>query len=128
MTQPNTIELAKQGDTGAINTLVNEWLNSPSIKTKTTLKQDCLQIMLESAKVPEQQTLVPPIRDALMNLNIQSITKVKIYGRETGEDFPDWQQEFELEVKLNSSLSVPQTDGKLSVQKPSFFNSLFGAD
>ncbi|AFZ25356.1 hypothetical protein Cylst_3193 [Cylindrospermum stagnale PCC 7417] len=127
MTQPNTIELAKQGDTDAINTLVNEWLNSPSIKTKTTLKQDCLQIMLESAKVPEQQSLVPLIRDALMNLNIQSITKVKIYGRETGEDFPDWQQEFELEVKLNSSLSLPQTDGKLSVQKPSFFNSLFGA-
>ncbi|BAY74979.1 hypothetical protein NIES25_13960 [Nostoc linckia NIES-25] len=59
MIQLNILELAKQGDTNAINNLVNEWLGTPSITTKTTFKQDCLQVMLESDKVPEQQLLVP---------------------------------------------------------------------
>ncbi|AFY34177.1 hypothetical protein [Calothrix sp. PCC 7507] len=142
MTQPNILELAKQGDTTAINTLVNEWLNLPSITAKTTLKQDCLQIMLESQEVPEQQSLVPLIHNGLISLNIESIKKVKIYGRETGEDFPDWQQELAIELPSNSPALISHTeneiesstaitettvDSQLSVQQPSFFGSFFGA-
>ncbi len=90
MTQLDILELAKQSDTNAINSLVSQWLNSPSVTAKTNLKQDCLHIMLESFKVSEQQSLVPLIHNELINLGIQSVKKVKIYGRETGEDFPDW--------------------------------------
>ncbi|BAY11437.1 hypothetical protein [Calothrix sp. NIES-2098] len=141
MTQLNTLELAKQGDTNAINTLIIEWLGLPSITAKTSLKQDCLQVMLESANIPEQNSLVPLIHHGLIDLGIQTLKKVKIFGREAGEDFPDWQQEFELEVQPNSPSSTPQadvdtesataitkttTDNQLSVQQPSFFDSLFG--
>ncbi|WP_017653899.1 hypothetical protein [Fortiea contorta] len=141
MTQPNTLELAKQGDTTAINTLVSEWLNLPSITAKTTLKQDCLQVMLESTSVPEQQSLVSLIHDGLISLNLQSVKKVKIYGRETGEDCPDWQQELAIEVLSNLSASLPHVDSEtesatvitqttvdsqLSVEQPSFFGSFFG--
>lgn len=142
MTQLDILELAKQGDTNAITTLVNQWLNLPSITAKTSLKQDCLHIVLESAKVSEQQSLVPLIHDALINLGIQSVKKVKIYGKETGEDFPDWQQELELKVQLNTHSSIAQvnvdiassnaitkttTDNQLSLQKTSFLGSFFGA-
>ena len=48
MIQLNILELAKQGDTNAINTLVSQWLNLPIITPKTSFKQNCLQIMLES--------------------------------------------------------------------------------
>jgi uncharacterized protein (DUF697 family) len=141
MTQLNTLELAKQGDTNAINTLVIEWLGLPSITAKTSLKQDCLQVMLESANIPEQNSLVPLIHHGLIDLGIQTFKKVKIFGREAGEDFPDWQQEFELEVQPNSPSSILQADiviqsstaitkttadSQLSVQQPSFFDSLFG--
>lgn len=142
MIQLNILELAKQGDTNVINSLVNEWLGTPSITTKTTFKQDCLQPMLESDKVPEQQLLVPLIHNGLISLSIGSVKKVKIYGREIGEDFPDWQQEFELELEPNSPLLIYQTDvnlesssaitkttadSQLSLQQPSFFGSLFNA-
>ncbi|WP_320073152.1 hypothetical protein [Nostoc sp. MG11] len=98
--------------------------------------------MLESAKVSEQQSLVLLIHDALINLGIQYVKKVKIYGKETGEDFPDWQQELELKVQLNTHSSIAQanfdiacsnaitkttTDSQLSLQKPSFLGSFFGA-
>ncbi|MEH1908791.1 MAG: hypothetical protein V7L05_03795 [Nostoc sp.] len=138
----NILELAKQGDTNAINTLVSQWLNLPIITPKTSFKQNCLQIMLESIEVPVQQLVVPVICDGLISLGIQSFKSVKIYGRVTGEDFPDWQQEIELEALVNSSVLTPQTnievksliaitktktDNKLTVQKPSFLGSLFGA-
>ncbi|MBN3941153.1 hypothetical protein [Nostoc sp. NMS9] len=141
MIQLNILELAKQGDTNAINTLVSQWLNSPRITSKTSFKQNCLQIMLESIEVPAQQLVVPVICDGLINLGIQSFNNVKIYGRVTGEDFPDWQQEIELEALVNSTILTPQTnievessiaitktktDNKLTVKKPSFLGSLFG--
>lgn len=142
MIQLNILELAKQGDTNAINTLVNQWLNLPRITPKTSFKQNCLQIMLESIEVPVQQLVVPLIYNGLINLGIQSFKNVKISGRVTGEDFPDWQQEIELEALVNSAVLTPQTDievkssiaitktttdNKLTVEKPSFLGSLFGA-
>ncbi|MBE9217602.1 hypothetical protein [Dolichospermum flos-aquae] len=127
MNQSNHSELAKSGDINAINNLVNQWLHSPSITVKTTLKQDCLQIMLESAKVPEKESIIPCIRDNLLNLSIDSVKKVKIYAREAGEDFPDWQEELEFNYTLNYTLIVQKTESQLSTQKPSLFNSFFGA-
>jgi len=127
MNQSNHSELAKSRDINAINNLVNQWLHSPSITVKTTLKQDCLQIMLESAKVPEKESIIPCIRDNLLNLSIDSVKKVKIYAREAGEDFPDWQEELELNYTLNYTLIVQKTESQLSTQKPSLFNSFFGA-
>ncbi|MBN3926696.1 hypothetical protein [Nostoc sp. NMS4] len=141
MIQLNILELAKQGDTNAINTLVSQWLNLPKITPKTSFKQNCLHIMLESIEVPVQQLVVPVICDGLISLGIQSCKKVKIYGRVTGEDFPDWQQEIELEALVNSSVLTSQidevessiaitkttTDNKLTLQNPSFLGSFFGA-
>ncbi|MEH1889086.1 MAG: hypothetical protein V7K92_06290 [Nostoc sp.] len=141
MIQLNILELAKQGDTNAINTLVNQWLNLPRITPKTSFKQNCLQIMLESFEVPVQQLVVSLICDGLIHLSIKCFNSVKIYGRVTGEDFPDWQQEIELEALVNSTVLTPKTNidvessiaitktkkNKLTVKKPSFWDSLFEA-
>ncbi|MEH1871499.1 hypothetical protein [Nostoc sp.] len=42
MIQLNILELAKQGDTNAINSLVSQWLDLPKITPKTSLKQNHL--------------------------------------------------------------------------------------
>ncbi|MBD2197244.1 MULTISPECIES: hypothetical protein [Calothrix] len=139
MTQLNTLELAKQGDANAINTLIIEWLGLPSITAKTSLKQDCLQVMLESENIPEQNSLVPLIHHGLSDLGSQTFKKVKIFGREAGEDFPDWQQELELQPDSSAStlqadvvtesvtvVTTTKEDSQLSIKEPSFFDSLFG--
>jgi len=54
MTQLNIVELAKQGNTNAINTLLMQWLNLPNITAKTNLKQDYFQVMWEDI-LPELQ-------------------------------------------------------------------------
>ncbi len=103
MTQLN-IDAPAQTDVNAIANLLNQTLQCQGIAAKAALKDVCLQIMLESVQVPDEQVVVLLIRDRLINLDIQSGKKVKIYGRQIGEDFPDWQYEFDLEEQVNLSL------------------------
>jgi hypothetical protein len=96
MTQPNILVLAKQGDAKAIAALMNRQLKPKGITTKVALKDGCLQIILESDQVPDQQALVVWVRKSIICLGAESIERVKIYGRQAEEEFPAWTQEFEL--------------------------------
>jgi len=102
MTQPNLLELAKQGNANAIATLINRQLQPKGISAKAEVKNGCLQIMLESAQVPKEQAMVAFVRKGMMGLGTSSIKKVRVYGRQIGEDFPAWTQEFLLGTKLPS--------------------------
>lgn len=101
--QPNPVELAKQGDVRAIAFLINRSLQSKGIVAKPVLRDSCLQIMLEAAQVPDQQTLATFIHQGVKNLNIASIAKLKVYGRQTGNKSPSWSQEFELQEQFLST-------------------------
>jgi uncharacterized protein (DUF697 family) len=105
---PNFEELAKQGDINALTKLINQWLNSQCITVKAILKNDCLQIKVESAQVPEQGSVVSVIREKLIVLGIEFCQKVKIFGQQTGDDFPDWQEEFELNEQVDLITITPE--------------------
>ncbi len=94
--QPNLLKLAKQGNAQAIATLINRQLQRKSITAKAALKNGCLQVMLESAQAPNQQSLVAFVRKGITSLGAASIERVMVYGRQTGEEFPAWSEEFEL--------------------------------
>jgi len=94
-TQPSLKELARQGNPKAIAALLNRSLEPKGITVKAALDQHCLQVMLISPQVPAIE-LVRVIRDGLSRLGIESIEQVKIYGKQVGEDIPDWHQEFEF--------------------------------
>lgn len=96
MTQLNLLELAKQGNVEAIASLINHQLQAKGITAKIALKGACLQVMLESPEVPDQQALVTFVRKGIIGLGATSIERVKVYGRQDGEEFPAWNQEFEL--------------------------------
>lgn len=93
--QPSLLQLAKQGDPAAISALMNQSLPQGTT-AKVSLKEGCLKIMLESVEVPEQQNCIEFIRKGIIGLNAASIRQVKVYGREIGEDFPSWQEDFEV--------------------------------
>lgn len=95
----NLLELAKQGDVKAIAALLNRFLKPKGISVKVHLKDGCLQLMLESAQVPNKQALVGFIYKEITKLEATSIQKVKIYWRQTGQDFPAWIEALELTVK-----------------------------
>lgn len=95
MTQQDIRELAKQGNPKALATLINHSLKPKNITSKVGVKDDCIQILLESAQVPDQKAIVPFIRNALIKLEV-SLNTVKVYGRQLGEETVAWNQTFEL--------------------------------
>ncbi|NDJ22719.1 hypothetical protein GS682_13960 [Nostoc sp. B(2019)] len=90
MTQPNILELAKQGDVQAIASTINYLLQHKDITAKAVLKDVCLHVILESAQIPEKESSVELIRKLMMNLQVKSIKSVKIYGKKTGQDSAVW--------------------------------------
>jgi len=98
--QPNLKERAGQGDVEAIKQLLNIALQHKNITVKASLKNECLQIKLEYKQIPEQ-ALVILIRREIIMLKLEFIKTVKIYAQPKDNDFPDWTQEFELQVPKN---------------------------
>ncbi|WP_017651629.1 DUF4429 domain-containing protein [Fortiea contorta] len=111
--QPNPIELAKQGNVQAITFLINRSLQSKGITAQTVLKDDCLQIMLEAVQIPDQKTLASFINTGVTALKIVSIKKLMVYGRQVGEEIPAWKQEFEIYEQTvsspNSAINKPNS-------------------
>lgn len=96
MTQPGLLELAKQGDPQAIATLMNRQIQAKGILAKANTVKGCLKIIFEATEAPPQQALATYTYNAISKLEAPSLEKVIIYGKQTGNDFPVWQQEFNL--------------------------------
>ncbi|MEG4148976.1 hypothetical protein [Microcoleus sp. Pol12B5] len=98
MTELNFQELAKQGNLAtAIASWLNSQLQSEGITASANLDGDCLDVILEAEQVPIENTLVDLVRTELTNLQPDSIRKVKVEGRESGQIAAAWSQEFSLE-------------------------------
>jgi hypothetical protein len=96
MTQTNLLEFAKQGDPDAIAELMNLALQPKGVTAETQIKERCLHVVLSSARILNQQTLVGFTRKGLANLGLESIRSVKVYGKKIGEDLPIWTEEFDI--------------------------------
>ncbi|MBD1943261.1 GUN4 domain-containing protein [Coleofasciculus sp. FACHB-712] len=88
--------LAKRGNVKAIATLINQELKLSGVIAKVSLKTDCLQVMLEAAEAPNQEQMISLLQPMIQKLEIQSITRLSVYGKHSEEDFPDWQEEVQL--------------------------------
>jgi hypothetical protein len=97
MTELNFQELAKHGNPLGIASWLNSQLQSEGITASANLDGDCLDIILEAEQVLREDTLVDFVRTELTNLQPDSIRKVKVEGRESGQIAAAWSQEFSLE-------------------------------
>ena len=98
MTELNFQELAKQGNLATgIASWLNSQLQSEGITASANLDGDCLDVILEAEQVPIEDRLVDFVRTELTNLQPDSIRKVKVEGRESGQIAAAWSQEFSLE-------------------------------
>lgn len=95
---------ARQGDAKAITVLLNKRLQSKGITAKCCVKNSCLHIMLEAAKTPSQKPLVDFLRKGLSGLAIDDWFAVKVYGRRTGKNIPDWVEEFKVRQELSQDI------------------------
>lgn len=96
MEQSNLLDLAKQGEPDAIAALMNAVLEPKGITAHAEREHDCLNILLESSKTLNQQTLTAFIQKGLLELGTNSIRTVRAQSKKLGTDSPSWTQELEL--------------------------------
>jgi hypothetical protein len=126
MTQPNILQLAKQGDVDAIASLMNRHLHPKGIAAKVAFQDAWLEVTLESAQVPNQQILVAFIRKGLTGLGAASIESVKIYGQQTGKKFPAWIKEFNLSIVEDELEAADNEESSSESQFLTIFINLSG--
>ncbi len=92
--QPKMMELARQGNSNAIATLINQSLKPRGIHTQVKSQGGCLHIVVAAENPPDSETTAAFIYQKLIFLKIQSIHRLKIYGRKTGDKSFAWTQEY----------------------------------
>ncbi|MGK7918521.1 MAG: hypothetical protein AB4080_00725 [Trichodesmium sp.] len=108
MTSNNQRELAKQlvkqGDPKIISSIINHSLQKKDINVQVTRDDDCLEVTLESDQIANQQaSLVEFIRGGIVKLGVESINRVKVYGVQTDDQKPVWEEEFFLGTEPTST-------------------------
>lgn len=101
VTEHSLEELAQSGNIDAISQLLNQQLQKNGVAVQISHKGDCLRMMLEAAESPIQDVVSELIEEEIKKLKIQGISTLKLYGKQQGEDFPDWQADIKL---IESSL------------------------
>ncbi len=99
MTQTDLVALAKQGDAQAIAALMNQALQS-LVTVKASSKGECLRILFESEQVPPEKELSELAFQFVLELNLESVSVIKVFGRQTGEELPAWSQELDVDKML----------------------------
>jgi hypothetical protein len=93
--QPNLLELAKQGDARAIATLMNRSLQPKGMAAKVAFKDGCLQVMVEASQVPDEKAMVTFVQKGIISLEAKSIKNIKVFGKQTEKPVA-WTRNIEL--------------------------------
>ena len=98
-------EQAKLGDTNAISSLLNQSLQSKNVTAKTNLKENSLNVMLESDDIPSE-ACVTLVRREIVMLKSTLINKIHIYAKQRSSDFPVWSKEINLSEQSYSTHAI----------------------
>ena len=104
MREPRLLEVARQGDPGAIRTLLNAVLLPKQVKAEVSRQATTLAITLHSEKMLNQGAAVTLIRTALEKLHLPDIGQVVVESRVLGA--PLWDADFRLRSPVPSQTPV----------------------
>ncbi|MCL1463475.1 CapA family protein [Argonema galeatum] len=104
--EQNVLSLAQQGDPDAIAVLINKVVSKKGVTATAKSKGNCLHIVLESDRVPNQASCVRFIHDGIIRLNPKYIDSVRLYGRRSDQKWPTWTEFVELKQPAYASTST----------------------
>jgi hypothetical protein len=107
MSRAQLLQLAKQGNTEAISTLLNQCLKVRRvILIEANLSENCLELKLVSPKVPNQYKLIPFLRDEISSLGIDLFKTVQIYALTDLKSAPAWETSITLEQDWSTAQNL----------------------
>jgi hypothetical protein len=114
----DVLKFAKQGNPKAIEAIFNKQLSASNIAVKAVVRDGCLQIMFEAKQALSQVTMVNGVKKVLTAIKPENIQTVKVYSKQSGDDFPKWHEEFELAEKKKVDVSPNIDLTQLEAPKP----------
>jgi len=111
------LALAKQGNPSAIASLINQATNPKGIAAQVTLQGNCLQIVLVAAQVPHRAASTRFIHNGLLRLQIPFLESVRIYGRQSDRQKPDWSEVVQLNQPLPKTIPTVPSKSKPLLSK-----------
>ncbi|MFM5993234.1 MAG: hypothetical protein ACKO9U_01415 [Dolichospermum sp.] len=100
MTTPNILELAKQGNTQAITTLMNKALETKEITVQISITGRSMTIVGESLANIEQSFFVDYVRQTIKKLKLSAVKTMYIKGQITDTKNPIWTQIIDLKDEI----------------------------
>jgi protease PrsW len=116
MAQIDLLKLAQQGDPGAIARLLNRNLQPRGVTAKVLLRDQCLKILLSSARPLEQKAFAQLIQQYIDGWGTTNINSVKLYSQQIDEGIPAWAYEF-VPASSKSQLATPAAKGTMAIVK-----------
>jgi RsiW-degrading membrane proteinase PrsW (M82 family) len=113
MIQSNLLKLAQLGDPETIARLLNRSLQPRGVSAKILIRENCLKILLSSARPLEQQAFMQFLQKEISDWDISTITLVKVYSQQIGEGIPTWTQDFSLSPSKSTSAEVGEPGGAI---------------
>ncbi len=117
MTQPNILELAKQGDARAITSLLNRSLQPKGITAKAAKRDGILHVLLEGETPPNQPASIRCIHQGLQKLGFVD-TPITIYGREQGSAEVCWQSHLDAPLIGDMPMVADSSESELPAPPP----------
>jgi hypothetical protein len=129
MNQAQLIHAAKQRETAAIATLLNQSLLTRKIEViETSLTENSLTLKVQSKKIPNQHKLLPFLSAEIKSLGIEALEQVIVYGMTEESDTAAWQESLTLTqedlivnhvTKLNSLPTITEEISENNLENPS---------
>lgn len=92
MLQTTPLQQAQQGNLSAIAQLLNRSLQPKGITAKVKLTDGCLQVLLEADQALDSRALTGFVARGISTLNLPFVETLRVYGKQTGQARPTWQQ------------------------------------
>ena len=97
-TPPNVLQLARQGDPDAIAALMNRHLETQGITAHVVQQESTLQVDLEGAQIPSQVDLVAFVKKGITGLELATIQRLTVSGKQAGATDHAWSEELVLQT------------------------------
>jgi hypothetical protein len=118
MNQTQLIQSAKQHDTSAIATLLNQSLSLRRMEIiEVTIEENSLSLKLRSRRIPDQHKIIPFLTEELSTLNIPSIEQAIIYGLSEESVTSAWEQTIPLTKNCSIAGFVTKIEARPIVEE-----------
>ncbi len=96
MTPTNLLELCRNGDPGAIATLLNRGLQGKNVTASADWQGEQLNIRLNSDVLPSQTGLLAFVRRTMKTLRVEAVETLRVHAYETHNPVPVWMHQMDL--------------------------------